>query len=64
MTLPVIESSTREEILHEIDKSARVLLDISGEEFMRRYYAGELEHAPVEDPIIMLADLVAHSSHA
>lgn len=50
---------TREETLELIDQRARYLLGISGAEFMRRYEAGELEEAPVESPITVLADLVS-----
>lgn len=54
-----IRELTREQILELIDERARYLLGISGEEFMRRYRAGELEDAPAEAPIAVLADLVA-----
>lgn len=50
---------TREQILEVIDERARYLLGISGEEFMRRYRRGELEDSPAEQPIRVLADLVA-----
>ena len=56
---PRVQELTNEEILQLIDQRARFLLGISGEEFMRRYRAGELEYAPVEGPITVLADLVA-----
>jgi hypothetical protein len=46
------------QILKLIDERARFLLGISGDEFMRRYRRGELKHAPVEEPISVLADLV------
>jgi hypothetical protein len=54
-----IRELTRDQILQLIDERARYLLGISGDEFMRRYKAGELEAAPAEAPITMLADLVA-----
>lgn len=54
-----VQELTREEILELIDQRARYLLGISGTEFMRRYEAGELEEAPVESPITVLADLVS-----
>jgi hypothetical protein len=38
-----IETMTREERLQLIDVQARKFLGMSGEEFMRRYRAGELE---------------------
>lgn len=56
-----VHELTREEILKLIDQRARYLLGISGEEFMRKYQTGRLEHAPVEAPIRVLADLVAES---
>jgi len=59
----IIQESTREEILDLIDQRSRFLLNISGDEFMRRYFAGKLEHSPVEDPIVVLADLVASSTN-
>ncbi|MGH2669185.1 MAG: hypothetical protein ACRDH5_08745 [bacterium] len=54
-----IHELTREEILELIDERARYLLGITGEEFMRRYEAGELEDAPAEAPLSVLADLVS-----
>ena len=54
-----IRELTREQILELIDERARFLLGISGKEFMRRYAAGELEDAPAEAPISVLADLVS-----
>ena len=54
-----IRELTKEQILKLIDERARYLLGISGEEFMRRYEAGELEDAPAEAPISVLADLVS-----
>jgi len=54
-----IRELSREQILQLIDERARFLLGISGEEFMRRYEAGELEDAPAEAPVSVLADLVA-----
>jgi hypothetical protein len=62
MAAPLIRESTREELLELIDERARFLLGISGVEFMRRYCEGELEEAPVEGPITVLADLVQHST--
>lgn len=54
-----VHELTREVLLELIDQRARYLLGMSGAEFMRRYEAGELEEAPVESPIAVLADLVA-----
>jgi hypothetical protein len=54
-----IQELTRDQILKLIDERARYLLGISGEEFMRRYEAGELEDAPAEAPVSVLADLVS-----
>lgn len=56
--IPHLQKMTREEILELIDERAQFLLGISGEEFLRRYRAGEIEHEPAEAPIIVLAALV------
>ena len=39
-----IETITREEGLRLLDDMARRFLGMSGEEFVRRYRAGEIEH--------------------
>lgn len=56
---PEIHVLTREQVLALIDERARYYLGISGDEFMRRYYAGELEDAAVEMSLACFADLVS-----
>ena len=56
---PPVQELTEVEILELIDQRARFLLGMSGEEFMRRYRAGELEYTPVEGPIVVLAGILA-----
>lgn len=60
----IIQDWTVEDVLELIDERARYLLGISGEEFMRRHREGELENAPVEEPITVLADLVQPPTHS
>ena len=53
----VVELTDRE-LLAIIDRRARALLGIAGEEFVRRYRAGELQHSAAEGPIVVLAQLL------
>ena len=54
-----VRELTQDELLQMIDSRSRALLGISGDEFLRRYRAGEIEYAPAEGPVIVLADLLA-----
>ncbi len=54
-----VRELTQDELLKMIDRRSRALLGISGDQFLRRYRAGKIEFAPVEGPIIVLADLLA-----
>jgi hypothetical protein len=52
-----IETMTREEGLALLDRQARELLGMSGEEFMRRYRGGEIEH-PCRSEVARVAILL------
>jgi hypothetical protein len=54
-----VRELSKKEILQLIDERAQLLLGISGKEFMTRYRRGELNDAPKEEPITVLAALVA-----
>ena len=54
-----VRELSKGEILKLIDARAQLLLGISGKEFMTRYQRGELNDAPSEEPIRVLAALVA-----
>lgn len=54
------EIATRDEICAELDRLARERLDMSGEDFLRRLSAGELdEYSPSVSRIAVLARIIA-----
>lgn len=54
------EIATRDEICAELDRLARERLDMSGEDFLRRLSAGELdEYSPSVSRIAVLARIFA-----
>jgi hypothetical protein len=56
-TLPGVAYISREEGVRLLDERARAYLGISGEEFVRRYYAGEIDD-PDRSDVIMLAMMI------
>ena len=48
--IAAIPQRTREETLAEVDAQARQVLKVSGEEFLRRLDAGELDEV-IDDPV-------------
>ena len=55
---PTIIYRSEQDIRAEVDRCARKKLGITGEEFIRRMNAGELEYGPDEIALATLADLV------
>ncbi len=54
-----VETATRDEILSELDGSARELLGISGDEFLARWRSGELDRSdPAVGQVGVLARLI------
>ncbi len=45
---PKTEQLSRDQVRRRIDREAKRTLGISGEEFLRRFRSGELEHSPAE----------------
>lgn len=60
--LPPIKELTPEEAWELFDRQARAWLGISGEEFLRRYDAGEIteDQLDYDNDVIILAMLVPH----
>ena len=54
---PKVRVLTKEEAYRLLDRRTRRELHISGEEFLRRFQAGELEYNPTELRLSMLAEL-------
>lgn len=60
--LPPIKELTQEEARELFDRQARAWLGISGEEFIRRYDAGEIteEQLDYDNDVIILAMIAPH----
>lgn len=57
----VVEVMSDNELLDLIDQRSRLLLGISGEEFLARYRRGDLTHDLAEGPVVVLATLLRAS---